>query len=136
MSRYVILRHEMSEESGRGLHWDFMLESQGVLRTWALAEEPRLDATIDAIPLPDHDLKYLEYEGDISGGRGRVARWDAGEFVIREQSDDRLILDLHGIRFCCMITAARQSQGESWQFTIGYSDSSPDTSSTSVRPER
>ena len=118
MSRFVILRHEVSDDTRRGLHWDLMLEDEGVLRTWALAEEPHLEATIDAVQLPDHRMAYLDYEGDVSGGRGRVSKWDVGEYAMRVQDDDCMVIDLNGIRFSCMIRAARQSCGKEWQFTI------------------
>jgi hypothetical protein len=63
---------------GRPTHWDFMLESGGVLRTWALAEPPVVGRVIEAEQLPDHRLAYLDYEGEVSGGRGSVTRWDYG----------------------------------------------------------
>ena len=57
-----------------------MLEQDGVLRTWALAEEPAAQAEIAAEALGDHRLDYLEYEGPVSGDRGSVSRWDEGEY--------------------------------------------------------
>lgn len=80
MPRFVILRHEPGPQSTMGLHWDLMFEVGGVLRTWALADEPGYHAAIPARQLPDHRLDYLEIEGEISGGRGTVSRWDAGEY--------------------------------------------------------
>ena len=118
MSRYVILRHELSDNTGRELHWDLMLEAEGVLRTWALAEEPRQEATIEAVQLLDHRVAYLEYEGDLSGGRGRVSRWDAGDYAMREQDENCMVIDLQGTKFSCTITAVRQSGGKEWRVTI------------------
>ena len=80
MPRFVILRHEVPPSHERGLHWDFMLECGGVLRTWSLAAEPAAFVPILAQPLADHRLAFLEYEGPLSGGRGMVSRWDSGEF--------------------------------------------------------
>ncbi|HOM16797.1 MAG TPA: DNA polymerase ligase N-terminal domain-containing protein [Thermoguttaceae bacterium] len=74
--RFVVLEHD----SPRGRHWDLMLELEGRLRTWALAQPPDAPRTIPAEALPDHRLVYLEYEGPISGGRGQVRRWDAGAY--------------------------------------------------------
>ena len=67
MPRFVILRHELPDPRRRGVHWDFMLEHAGVLRTWALAEEPAPNKPISAEALADHRLAYLNYEGPVSG---------------------------------------------------------------------
>lgn len=75
MPRFVILEHQF-----QGEHWDFMLESGDALRTWRLEQPPERGRLITAIPLADHRRAYLDYEGEISGGRGRVSRWDQGEF--------------------------------------------------------
>ncbi|MBI3408409.1 MAG: hypothetical protein HY040_08635 [Planctomycetes bacterium] len=76
MPRFVILEHDHPE-----LHWDFMLEMDGILKTWRLGSPPVIDGdAIAATPLPDHRLLYLDYEGPVSGGRGTVKRWDGGEY--------------------------------------------------------
>jgi hypothetical protein len=48
--------------------------------------------------LADHRLAYLNYEGPVSGNRGRVVRWDTGEFDWRQDETDQVIVDLHGGR--------------------------------------
>lgn len=75
MPRYVILEHDHPV-----LHWDFMLEAGGVLRTWRLESAPKGGDEITAEPLPDHRLHYLDYEGPVSGDRGTVKRWDRGTY--------------------------------------------------------
>jgi hypothetical protein len=75
MPRYVILAHDHPI-----VHWDLMLERDGVLRTWRLSGWPTTTGEIVADALGDHRLAYLDYEGPVSGGRGSVTRWDAGEF--------------------------------------------------------
>ena len=57
-----------------------MLEMEGKLRTWRLERLPAPGVGIRAEPLGDHRIAYLDYEGPVSGGRGSVTRWDAGEF--------------------------------------------------------
>ena len=79
--RYVILEHDYPE-----LHWDFMLECGGVLRTWKLLSLPETCQKSLAEPLPDHRLMYLDYEGPVSKGRGFVKRWDWGSWK-QTQSD-------------------------------------------------
>lgn len=98
MRRYVILRHETPPNYERPLHWDLMLEFEGALWTWALEEEPRLDATITAWGLPDHRLEYLSYEGPLSGERGSVAQWDAGTFEVIRRDAEELVVRLAGQR--------------------------------------
>jgi hypothetical protein len=82
MPRFVVLRHETPRGHERPTHWDFMLECDGVLRTWALADPPSLGCSTAAEALPDHRLAYLDYEGEVSGGRGWVTRWDAGTYEL------------------------------------------------------
>jgi len=80
MLRFVILRHELPPGDPRGTHFDLMLEHSGLLRTWAMSVLPTPGQTVPAVRLPDHRLFYLDYEGEVSGNRGRVSRWDAGEY--------------------------------------------------------
>ena len=93
MLRFVILTHDFPH-----WHWDFMLESEDVLRTWRLDQDPSLSVLIKATPLPDHRLIYLEYEGPVSGNRGQVQRWDQGEYELLSESAGTLTVGLHGAR--------------------------------------
>lgn len=76
MPRFVILEHDHP-----ALHWDLMLEVGDVLQTWRLARAPERGRDIEATPLGGHRRMYLDYEGPVSGDRGTVKRWDAGEFT-------------------------------------------------------
>lgn len=96
MPRFAVLRHEMPPGSPRATHWDFMLEQEGALRTWALDEPPRADAEIAALELAVHRVAYLQYEGPVSGDRGSVSRWDEGDFKIVHESADLLEITLAG----------------------------------------
>jgi len=89
--RYVILEHDHPE-----LHWDLMLEAGDVLRTWRLAAPPALDQEIPAKKSFDHRLLYLDFEGPISGGRGKVKRWDAGQFSWLEEAPGKNRITLEG----------------------------------------
>ena len=93
MPRFVILEHDHPT-----LHWDLMLEADGVLKTWRLARPPlREHASIAATKLADHRLAYLDYEGPVSGDRGTVTRWDRGVYVTEQALDaSRLMLELKG----------------------------------------
>jgi hypothetical protein len=113
MPRFVILRHE----GPRGLHWDFMLQSGGVLRTWALQELPEPGKAIAAEALADHRVEYLEIEGPISGGRGVATRWDQGMYELVGESPSGLELSLAGQRIAGRARLSRSDAG--WEFLLG-----------------
>lgn len=91
--RFVVLEHEWS-----GTHWDFNVEIApgGPLRTWAIDARPDSGPTLPARALPDHRREYLTYEGEISGGRGAVKRWDEGTCLVEVWETDRVRLILNG----------------------------------------
>jgi hypothetical protein len=91
MPRFVILEHDHPF-----LHWDLMLEAGTILRTWRLAAAPRRGEAIAAAAVFDHRLLYLDYEGPIQGGRGRVVRWEHGTFTGQVQGEDVVVVDLAG----------------------------------------
>lgn len=90
--RYAILEHDWPAR-----HWDLFLEADGVLRAWRLLAEPLPGAAVPAEPAADHRLFYLDYEGPVSGNRGVVTRWDAGEFDWIEDGG-RVVVELRGER--------------------------------------
>lgn len=93
MPRFVILEHDHPY-----LHWDLMFELGLGLRTWRLAVPPSIGQVITAKALPDHRMMYLDYEGAVSGGRGKVRRWDCGEFEQLPGAADCMALRLDGKR--------------------------------------
>ena len=90
-----------------------MLEAGDVLKTWALPQPPQPGVEMEAAPLADHRLAYLDYEGPISGDRGSVTRWDRGEYTIERQTPTQWVLSLAG----------QQLQGTA---TLDGSDVDPD----------
>lgn len=93
MPRYVILEHDHPH-----LHWDLMLETGNVLRTWRLEKPPQPDEPIEARALGDHRLAYLEYEGPLTNNRGTVKRWDVGVYESEAQSGKVVKVRLSGLR--------------------------------------
>jgi hypothetical protein len=112
MPRFVILEHRWN-----GVHWDFMLEADGTLVTWAIDSPIRPGVELPARRLADHRLAYLDYEGAISGGRGRVSRIDRGVYHVAAWSDRCIRVELRGARFrgrSELTWADAQSEGEGW----------------------
>ena len=93
MPQFVVLTHDHPFP-----HWDLLLDTGAALRTWRLLDSPDAAGPVRAEPLPDHRREYLTYEGPVSGDRGRVDRWDAGEYTLLSETPDRLELQFSGHR--------------------------------------
>jgi bifunctional non-homologous end joining protein LigD len=96
---FVVQRH-----SARRLHYDFRLERDGVLLSWALPRGVPLRASERALAVhvEDHPLDYAGFEGEIPAGEyggGTVDIWDHGTYeLVHERSDGTLTVLLHGGR--------------------------------------
>jgi hypothetical protein len=106
MPRFVILEHDHPHR-----HWDLMLEAGDVLHTWRLTAPPCPSRVAAAERSFDHRRLYLDYEGPISGGRGRVVRHDAGTFLAEAEGDGWLELRLEGVRLRGRLRLERQADG-------------------------
>src|SRR5262245_20434688 len=112
MPRFVILDHDYPFP-----HLDFMIEWGERLRTWRLLGEPAPGRTLSAAAIGDHRKDYLDYTGPVSGGRGRVQRWDAGTFRLDAESADELRLTLSGDRVNGAVVI-RRVDGDSWNWRV------------------
>ena len=94
--RFVLLEHRTTAD----LHWDLMVEQAGqdTLVTWRLLADPLRNDCVRAESIGRHRKVYLDYEGEISGGRGSVRRVDRGTVEWRNVSDDNATLALSGER--------------------------------------
>jgi hypothetical protein len=91
MPRFALLEHDHPSP-----HLDLLLEAGGVLWAWRLEALPPDGVAVEARRNFDHRLIYLEYEGPISGDRGRVGRLDGGEFDWVEKSAGHVIAEVRG----------------------------------------
>jgi len=95
--RFVVLRHDLSGS----VHWDLMLDFGEVLATWQFGFDPCGPGEGDGFSarvrrIGDHRRLYLDYEGPVSGDRGRVTRVDGGDYELLSRRADVWVLRVEG----------------------------------------
>lgn len=122
--RWVLLRHEVprpagvsgvSGKSGVDWHFDWMIErvaGGGLLTFRVMVRVDEVGVTeFVATKLVDHRAVYLEYEGEISGGRGTVSRVVSGTVVNVVEGAGEIAIDLDIGRFVGTVV-----RGDEWRF--------------------
>lgn len=117
---FVVQKH-----AARRLHYDFRLELDGVLLSWAVPKGPSLDPTDKrlAIHTEDHPIEYGDFEGVIPPeqyGAGTVLLWDRGTWTPEgadpesDYRNGRLKFQLHGhkLKGCWILVRTRRGESE------------------------
>ena len=108
----------IQEHHARRLHWDFRLERDGVLVSWALPKGVPDDPVVNhlAVHTEDHPLAYGGFEGEIPRGEygaGTVTIWDHGRYETLKWADREVKVRLHGRRVTGGF-ALFQTRGSQW----------------------
>jgi bifunctional non-homologous end joining protein LigD len=115
---FVVQRH-----AARSLHYDFRLERDGVLASWAVPKGVPMEPGTQhlAVHVEDHPLDYATFEGEIPKGQygaGSVEIWDHGTYeLVEEKKDGGLTVRLHGERLdglWTLIPAHLSGQEKNW----------------------
>jgi bifunctional non-homologous end joining protein LigD len=130
--RFVVQRHRATR-----LHYDFRLEIDGLLASWAVPKGPTLDpvARRMAVHVEDHPIEYFDFEGVIPKGQygaGDVIVWDWGTFTPEAETpepgkaidDGELKFELHGEKLRGRYTLVRTSRRPGSAPTTAFEDDS------------
>ena len=115
---FVVQRHD-----ARRLHYDFRIERNGALASWAVPKGVPLEPGQQhlAVHVEDHPLEYAHFEGEIPKGEygaGTVEIWDSGTYdLVEEKRNGGLTVRLHGKRLAgvwALVPARLDGKEENW----------------------
>ncbi len=145
---FVVQKHNAARA---GLHYDFRLEHDGVLWSWAVPKGPSLDPADKrmAIHVEDHPLDYAKFQGDIPKGQygaGHVETWDTGTWTALDDPEagmrkGHIHFELHGGRLngtFSLVRAKRRgsSKSEAWFLIKGKDDAVREGADAAVVEQR
>ena len=135
MRRFVVQQHDATT-----LHFDLRLQTDGVLRSWAVPKGPSLDPAVRrlAVEVADHSLAAGDFEGVHAGatrGTGAVIVWDEGEITDLRQEGDHLGFTLRGTKLAGRFGLTRTG-GRQWVLVKARDDAArPGSDVVAERPE-
>src|ERR671939_348287 len=122
--RFVVQKHDATN-----LHSDFRLETEGVLKSWAVPKGISLDPKVKrlAVLTEDHPLDYLLFEGIIplgSYGGGTVIVWDTGSYTSEQEISDQFVkgkitFTLFGQKLRGRFSLVKTSRKDQWLLIKG-----------------
>ncbi len=133
--RFVVQKHAASH-----LHFDFRLELDGVMKSWAIPKGPSYDPTIKrlAMQVEDHPIEYNSFEGTIPKGQyggGTVMIWDRGTYEAQAGEGQDLVREgyrrgdlkivMHGERIqgsWVLVRTRRDERGKAQWLLIKHRD--------------
>lgn len=97
-NRFVVQEHHAHTD-----HFDFRLEKDGMLKSWALPKGPPENAGEKrlAVEVDDHPMEWADFEGVIAPGEygaGTVRCWDRGTYLLHQWWPDKITFELQGSR--------------------------------------
>jgi bifunctional non-homologous end joining protein LigD len=123
---FVVQRHD-----ARRLHYDFRLERDGALASWAVPKGVPVEAGARALAVhvEDHPLEYATFHGEIPKGQyggGTVEIWDSGTYeLLEEKRNGQLTVLLHGTRLTgrwTLVPARLDGKEENWLLIKGHDE--------------
>src|SRR5919201_2592138 len=135
---FVVQRHD-----ARRLHYDFRLERDGALASWAVPKGVPLEpgARALAVHVEDHPLEYAKFHGEIPKGQygaGTVEIWDNGTYeLLEEKRNGQLTFELDGDRLqgrWTLVPAHLDGKEENWLLIKGHDDEGRDVAPHSYSP--
>ncbi len=120
-------RFVVQEHHARRLHWDFRLELDGVLKSWAVPKGPPAEPGIRrlAVEVEDHPVDYITFQGAIPRGEygaGTVKIWDRGKFILKRRTANIYEFFLKGKRLEGKYTLVRM-KARNWLMLKSKSES-------------
>jgi bifunctional non-homologous end joining protein LigD len=135
---FVVQRHD-----ARRLHYDFRLERDGALASWAVPKGVPLEpgARSLAVHVEDHPLEYATFHGEIPAGQygaGTVEIWDSGTYeLLEEKPGGQLTVRLHGNRLngrWTLVPAHLDGKEENWLLIKGHDEAAEEIVQGEYRP--
>jgi bifunctional non-homologous end joining protein LigD len=136
--QFVVQRHD-----ARRLHYDFRLERNGVLASWAVPKGVPLEpgSRSLAVHVEDHPLEYATFHGEIPKGQyggGTVEIWDNGTYeLLEEKRSGQLTVRLHGTRLngrWTLVPARLDGKEENWLLIKGHDEAAEEIVQGEYRP--
>ena len=135
---FVVQRHD-----ARRLHYDFRLERDGVLLSWAVPKGVPLEPGQQrlAVHVENHPLEYARFEGEIPAGQygaGTVELWDQGTYeLVEDKKDGGMTVRLHGERLrgtWALVPARLSGDPKNWLILRKREDAPAGEERTDWRP--